>query len=240
MVAIPGGQQDVKVMLKYTQEEMLSRWKSEPKLPDVMSHLFAPYQTGKKPWDESAINLMAGESHLLINAGSPDFSDTTRTTLACALFELTKQPEYIRKLRQELDPFYPGPVMNSQTAKSPTLIFSMASSGKLFACPAQPQSPHENESIYPRASEFIPERWYSSPELVRDNKATVPFSIGPYDCIGKPLSMMNIRVTLARILKRYDLSYAPDRADPQAEFVDMSDHFTLQAGPLYLRLEGRQ
>jgi tryprostatin B 6-hydroxylase len=27
MVAIPGGQKDFKIMLKYTQEEMLSRWR---------------------------------------------------------------------------------------------------------------------------------------------------------------------------------------------------------------------
>jgi tryprostatin B 6-hydroxylase len=34
-----------------------------------MSHIFAPYKQGKKAWDDKAINLMAGESHLLINAG---------------------------------------------------------------------------------------------------------------------------------------------------------------------------
>ncbi|KAI4240259.1 MAG: hypothetical protein L6R42_011557 [Xanthoria sp. 1 TBL-2021] len=69
MIAIPGGQKDVKIMLKYAQEEMLSRWKTEPKLPDVMTHLFAPYKRNNKTWDDAAINLMAGESHLLINAG---------------------------------------------------------------------------------------------------------------------------------------------------------------------------
>lgn len=42
---------------------------TEPKLPDVMSHLFAPYKNNNKTWDDAAINLMAGESHLLINAG---------------------------------------------------------------------------------------------------------------------------------------------------------------------------
>ncbi|KAJ8111360.1 hypothetical protein ONZ43_g5641 [Nemania bipapillata] len=94
LVAIPGGQKDFKVMLEYTQGEMLSRRKAEPAVPDVMSHLFAPYKSSK-PWDDTAINLMAGESHLLMNAGS----DTTRTTLASALFELAKHPEYAQKLR---------------------------------------------------------------------------------------------------------------------------------------------
>lgn len=52
---------------------------------------------------------------------------------------------------------------------------------------------------------------------------------------------MNIRMTLAQIIIRYDLSFAQDRVDPIAEFEDgMSDHFTLQTGPLYLRLERRK
>lgn len=105
-------------------------------------------------------------------------------------------------------------------------------------CPID--APTTDESIYPRANEFIPERWYSSPHLVKDKKATAPFSIGPYNCIGKPLAMMNLRVTLARIIMRYEFSFAPDRINPIAEFEEgMSDHFTLQTGPLYLRLEKR-
>lgn len=34
-----------------------------------MSYLFAPYKSLKKAWDDTAVNLMAGESHLLMNAG---------------------------------------------------------------------------------------------------------------------------------------------------------------------------
>lgn len=34
-----------------------------------MSHLFVPYRENKKPFDEQAVNLLAGEAHLLINAG---------------------------------------------------------------------------------------------------------------------------------------------------------------------------
>lgn len=52
---------------------------------------------------------------------------------------------------------------------------------------------------------------------------------------------MNVRVTLARIIMRYDLRFAPDRVNPIAEFEEaMSDHFTLEPGPLYLRLETRR
>ncbi|KAL9025019.1 MAG: hypothetical protein Q9196_006084 [Gyalolechia fulgens] len=267
MVAIPGGQKDVKSMLKYAQDEMLSRWKTEPKLPDVMSHLFAPYKNNNKTWDDEAINLMAGESHLLINAGS----DTTRTTLASALFELAKHPEYAKKLREVLalhvSPSPDGEILHEQIStielldgviwealrlfppnpSHPTRVTPAEGAtiaGRFVAGGTQVMAPQyvigRDESIYPRATEFIPERWYSSPDLVKDRKATAPFSMGPYNCIGRPLAMMNVRVTLARIIMRYDLRFAPDRIDPMAEFEEgMSDHFTLQPGPLYLRLEKR-
>ncbi|KAI3391686.1 hypothetical protein diail_6965 [Diaporthe ilicicola] len=250
------------------QDEMLSRWKTEPKLPDVMSHLFAPYKNNKKAWDDTAINLLAGESHLLINAGS----DTTRTTLACALFELAKQPVYAKRLREALDPhvspssddeilheqvssidlldgiiwetlrlFPPNPSHPSRVTPPEGVMIA----GRFVAGGTQVIAPQyvigRDETIYPRASEFIPERWYSLPDLIKDKKATAPFSIGPYNCIGKPLAMMNIRVTLARIVVRYDFSFDPDRINARAEFKDnMKDCFTLQPGPLYLRLEKRR
>jgi tryprostatin B 6-hydroxylase len=34
-----------------------------------MSHLFAPYRKNQKPFDDAAVHLLAGEAHLLINAG---------------------------------------------------------------------------------------------------------------------------------------------------------------------------
>jgi tryprostatin B 6-hydroxylase len=52
--------------------------------------------------------------------------------------------------------------------------------------------------------------------------------------------MMNLRVTLAEIVMRYDLSFAPDHPNAREAFEEgMSDHFTLQPGPLYLRLNKR-
>jgi tryprostatin B 6-hydroxylase len=77
--------------------------------------------------------------------------------------------------------------------------------------------------------------------LVKDKDATAPFSLGPWNCIGKPLAMANVRVTLATIIMRYDLSFAPGRTDPIADFEEgMHEHFSLQPGPLQLCLEKRR
>lgn len=86
--AIPGGNKDLKFMLDYCKEEMVRRWEvrthssltcsawkltsvkqSDPKLSDVMGALFVPYRKGEKTFDAAAIELLAGEAHLLVNAG---------------------------------------------------------------------------------------------------------------------------------------------------------------------------
>ena len=42
-----------------------------------------------------------------------------------------------------------------------------------------------DESIYERALDFCPERWYAKPEMVKHKEAFAPFSTGHYGCIGK-------------------------------------------------------
>lgn len=38
--------------------------------------------------------------------------------------------------------------------------------------------PITGEEIYTRAEEFIPERWYLYPDMVKEKSAFAPFSIG--------------------------------------------------------------
>lgn len=98
-----------------------------------------------------------------------------------------------------------------------------------------------DERVFPRANEFIPERWYSRPELVIDRDATAPFSLGPMNCVGKQLAMANVRVTIATLVMRYNLSFAPTRTDPASDFEKgMHEHFSMQPGPLFLCLEKRE
>ncbi|KAL2784625.1 cytochrome P450 [Aspergillus keveii] len=265
--ALPGGNKDLKVMLKYCTEEMRRRWENEPKIPDVMSALFAPYRRKEKVFDETAINLLAGESHLLINAGS----DTTRITMSCILWILAQRPELADRLREELKPLVPPSpdelVMDDQI-KSLDLLNGVVQEA-LRMWPPSPSHPTRvsppegtiiagrfipggtqliapqyvigrDELIFPRADEFIPERWYSLPELIKDKNAIAPFSLGPMNCAGKHLALTNIRVTIARLVMHYNLKFAPSKTDPIAGFEQgMYEHFAMQAGPLYLCLEKR-
>ncbi|SMR55222.1 unnamed protein product [Zymoseptoria tritici ST99CH_1E4] len=66
-----------------------------------------------------------------------------------------------------------------------------------------------DESIYVRAHELIPERWYSQPELIKNRGAYAPFARGSWGCIGKNLALMELRSMTANVLLRYDMRMAP-------------------------------
>lgn len=42
-----------------------------------------------------------------------------------------------------------------------------------------------DEDYYEQANEFIPERWYSKPEMIKHKNAFAPFSLGFENCIGR-------------------------------------------------------
>ncbi|KAJ5864891.1 uncharacterized protein N7529_006807 [Penicillium soppii] len=95
-----------------------------------------------------------------------------------------------------------------------------------------------DERSFERPDEFIPERWTECPELVKDRSVFIPFLIGPNACVGKRLAMMEIRHVVAEILRRYDVSLAPDQTEES--FINGKvDTFTLSAAPLFLQLTKR-
>ena len=66
---------------------------------------------------------------------------------------------------------------------------------------------HHDESYFPDSFTFSPERWLSSPETQHGkldspmhNGAYNPFSLGPRGCVGRPLALMEISVTVARVM----------------------------------------
>ncbi len=61
---------------------------------------------------------------------------------------------------------------------------------------------HHNPTYFPDPFSFIPERWLDGsgyPEAIAQ-QAYNPFSLGPRTCIGRPLAMMEVSVTMAVVL----------------------------------------
>ena len=94
-------------------------------------------------------------------------------------------------------------------------------------------TPDADEKIYAQPLEFIPERWYSKPELVQHKDAFQPFSSGPFGCIGKNLALMEIRTVVSRMIMNFDVAFAPGE-DGTNLLMKTTEHFTLGLGPMDL------
>ncbi|KAI8144334.1 cytochrome P450 [Fennellomyces sp. T-0311] len=57
---------------------------------------------------------------------------------------------------------------------------------------------------WPRAEEFIPERWLEGSDIPADTEAFFPFSIGSRNCIGKGFALQEMRLALGNLVKLYD------------------------------------
>jgi cytochrome P450 len=74
---------------------------------------------------------------------------------------------------------------------------------------------HNNPDYFPSPFTFLPERWIESPSNSAENialarKAFCPFSIGSRMCSGRSLAYMQLKLTLAHVLWRFDIREAPD------------------------------
>jgi cytochrome P450 len=66
---------------------------------------------------------------------------------------------------------------------------------------------HHLPEIYPSPRKFNPDRWLT---LTPPPYAYIPFGGGPRLCIGYSFSMTLLRITLAIVLQRFQLSLAPE------------------------------
>jgi tryprostatin B 6-hydroxylase len=107
--------------------------------------------------------------------------------------------------------------------------------------------------VYEQPEAFIPERWYSKPELVKHKSAFAPFSLGKpppyylpswitqsnclflgaYSCVGKQLALMELRFALTEIVAKFDIAFAPGE-DGSALMDRAQDVFTVSLGDLKL------
>ncbi|MCJ1316869.1 hypothetical protein MMC15_002190 [Xylographa vitiligo] len=72
---------------------------------------------------------------------------------------------------------------------------------------------HHNARYFPAPFAFQPERWLATedgtlkaPSVLLAQSAYTPFSIGPRSCIGKGLARVELMLTMASVLKRFDVA----------------------------------
>ncbi|KAI0484410.1 cytochrome P450 4V3 [Xylariaceae sp. FL0804] len=75
---------------------------------------------------------------------------------------------------------------------------------------------HRSPKYWPRPTEFLPERWTAAegePLRAPHGNIWIPFSIGPRNCIGMELAMMELKLVLALTARAFDVEEAWDDWD---------------------------
>jgi cytochrome P450 len=75
-----------------------------------------------------------------------------------------------------------------------------------------------NPNYWPRPDEFIPDRWMvpeGDPLHPTHNSAWAPFSLGPRNCIGMELALIELRIVCILVARRFDIEEAWDEWDAQ-------------------------
>lgn len=87
-----------------------------------------------------------------------------------------------------------------------------------------------DERNFVRANDFLPERWYSKPELIINKTAHMPFLIGPFNCAGRNLAMMELRSVVARVVHEFDVSFPKGVEFHAVDYFDrVKDYFVAGA-----------
>lgn len=94
------------------------------------------------------------------------------------------------------------------------------------------------ESSYERPGDFVPWRWTTQPNMVKDKRGFAPFSQGRFSCVGKGLAMRQMRFVIALLISKFEVGFWGDEQGEEL-LNDMRDHFTAALGKLNLRFRKR-
>lgn len=104
-----------------------------------------------------------------------------------------------------------------------------------------------DERNFPRAAEFLPERWMSDQDgkvndLVKDRRAWFPFGHGAHSCPGKLLAIDEMRLIISYILSEFDVCFEGKGGQPfnyEEWAANWKDFFAVEMEELYLKFTPR-
>ncbi|KAK9422223.1 putative Tryprostatin B 6-hydroxylase [Seiridium unicorne] len=186
-------------MIQFCEKCIKRRLKTSPELPDVAHWLIKEYEsTEAETTKKERENLLVGNAATVIVGGS----DTIGPSLISIFYFLALYPEYADGIFHEIDTVDISdmtslaklPFLNSFINEAMRLIPAALTMGTRITPPegleidetwipggtriAGPRyTIFRMERAFVQPLEFIPERWHSRPELVRDKQAFAPFGV---------------------------------------------------------------
>jgi cytochrome P450 len=161
--------------------------------------------------------------------------DTTSCAVSFALYCIGLYPEIQERVHQEMDTIFEGdakrPVSEVDLKQMPYLECVLKESMRLY--PTVPvtmreltekvdfgdyvlpsgttlwllfHALHMDPEVFPDPQKFDPERFTDENSVGRHPYAFCPFSAGPRGCIGQKFALMEAKVILAHVLRRFVVS----------------------------------
>ncbi|KAH8252472.1 hypothetical protein KR032_000221 [Drosophila birchii] len=172
--------------------------------------------------------------------------DATAILLSAVLLCLSKHPEKQLKLREELLRIMPtkDTLLNEETMKDmpylravikETLRYYPNGFGTMRSCHNDvvlsgynvPKGTTvllcsnvlmKDPIFYPRAEEFLPERWLRDPDTNKKMQVSpftyLPFGFGPRMCIGKRVVDLEIETSVAKLIRNFQVEFHRDASRP--------------------------
>ncbi|HEY2560380.1 MAG TPA: cytochrome P450 [Caldimonas sp.] len=219
--------------------------------------------------DDPQSGITPGEIHgnvlTMLLAGE----DTTANTLAWAIWLLAKHPQCFARARDEVDAQVGDPAAwtierfaaldyveacaNETLRLRPVVPFLMLQALREtnvagIRIPADTliwgalRSDSLRAEHFDEPERFKPERWLAeaAPSASSANRVAMPFGAGPRVCPGRHLAMLEIKMALAVLLRRFEIeSVAPARSGANRDEPREELAFTMSPEPLTLRLRRR-
>ncbi|KAJ5933489.1 hypothetical protein N7454_005818 [Penicillium verhagenii] len=80
-----------------------------------------------------------------------------------------------------------------------------------------------------------PYRWMN-PLETHNSKAFIPFSVGPFNCVGKIFAYMEMKQVLARLVTTFEFELGPEE-DGTRLINESHDHTAMSCGPMWLNMK---
>ena len=175
-------------------------------LDEVMTLIIAGFETsaGTLNWawyllathPDVAARIVA-EAEAVLGKGAPLTSESVS--------ELT----YLEQVINETMRLYPPGWVFSRRALKDTDIgdFDVPEGTDLYM---SPYILHRTEDFWERPDEFDPERFSAKNFDAEQEAAFIPFSLGPRRCIGEYFAMLEMKINLALLVPRFEMSVVSD------------------------------